>query len=176
MQEENGRHILRPSGQGIARSSREPRDHNPYLANSDKPDVAKASTGFGEYFVLSKGSRFFMLIYLLNGLYHSAFWVTFFLYLSFLGYEKYLIGILSGIGLYASFATLFFSGYIADRFGRKPTLVAGAFVSLVSICCFLMVPHPLLLGLASGLTGVSNALLTPSLNGLLSDKEPESRR
>ncbi len=138
--------------------------------------MAQQVKGFREYFVLSKGSRFFMLIQFLNGLYHAAFWVVFFLYLSSLGYEKYIIGILSGIGLYASFFTLFASGYIADRFGRKPTLIAGCVVSIFSISLFLLNPNPIFLGAASALNGMSNAMIAPSVNALLSEKEPESRR
>jgi MFS family permease len=98
-------------------------------------------------------------------------------------YLNQVIGLsLSGIGWVISMRIagmvlfLFVAGSLSDRYGRKPVLVAGYFISGIALFAFSRSNNMLLLLVSGILAGAGDALDMTTLMALLTDISPESAR
>jgi MFS family permease len=104
------------------------------------------------------------------------------IYLSKVGLESAVIGQLFGISNIVSAVLLVVFGLMADRFGRKPFILAGLALPALSYAVFLGTTDQWLLMLAAGLGGVgvagglSGALSDSSFTALLAEKTGDTNR
>jgi DHA1 family tetracycline resistance protein-like MFS transporter len=78
--------------------------------------------------------------------------------------------------LLANFAAQFPSGWLADRWGRKPVLMAGLLVQAVLSLAYLAVTDPLLFVVLRLVEGVASAAVLPSARAVVADVvKPEQR-
>jgi MFS family permease len=104
------------------------------------------------------------------------------IYLKRVGLDPALIGLLYTISGLASALLLVLSGLAADRLGRKPFLVAGAFLPALSYAVFALTTESGWLLAASAIGGVglaggvAGALAGASFDALLAEKTDERNR
>ncbi|MGQ9588648.1 MAG: MFS transporter [Thermoplasmata archaeon] len=102
-------------------------------------------------------------------------WYVLALYWASLGFGPKEIGLMGGVGTVVGVATLLFSGFIADKLGRKKLLVAGLAANAVALVAFLTEKNLVLFTAAYGLTSMSSSLTFPSLSALMSTKTTPRR-
>ena len=104
------------------------------------------------------------------------------IYFSRIGLDSQLIGQLYTVSGATSAILLVVFGLVADRVGRKPFVLAGTLLPVVSYAILLATTDPLWLTLAAGIGGVglanglSGALLSSSFNALLAEKSDDASR
>jgi MFS family permease len=104
------------------------------------------------------------------------------IYFSKIGMDSVLIGQLFMVSSVTSAVLMIVFGFAADRFGRKPFVMAGTLLPAVSYVIFLSTRDPLLLNVAAALGGVglanglSGALASAGFNALLAEKCDDASR
>ena len=104
------------------------------------------------------------------------------IYFSKVGLDSTLIGQLSMVSSVSSAVLLIFFGLLADRFGRKPFVILGTALPIVSYGILLTTQDALMLYIAAALggvglaNGVSGALASSSFNALLAEKVNDRNR
>ncbi len=104
------------------------------------------------------------------------------IYFNKVGLDPALIGQLYAVSGVTSALLLVVFGLLADRFGRKPFVMAGLTLPAVSYGLFLVTTHPALLTLAAGIGGIgfagglSGALSASSFSALLAEKSSDENR
>ncbi|MCL5996131.1 MAG: MFS transporter [Chloroflexi bacterium] len=104
------------------------------------------------------------------------------IYLNKIGLDSAVIGQLYTVSAVTSAVLLIAFGLLADRYGRKPFVIAGTLLPLVSYVVFLTSTDTWLLMLAAGVGGVglanglSGALAGSSFNALLAEKTSDANR
>ena len=103
-------------------------------------------------------------------------------YLAQIGYDPAVIGFIYSVSAIAVSVGLIPFGILADRYSRKPILVAGTLIPCVSYAIFGLTLNPAWLTIASVIGGVgfagglASALATPTLIPMLANSAPDSRR
>jgi MFS family permease len=104
------------------------------------------------------------------------------IYFNKIGLDPVLIGQLFTVSSVTCAVLLVLFGFLADRFGRKPFVMAGTLLPVVSYVIFLSTRDPLLLNVAAALGGVglanglSGALASAGFNALLAEKSDDANR
>jgi MFS family permease len=104
------------------------------------------------------------------------------IYFSKIGLDSVVIGQLFTISSVTSAVLLIVFGFLADRFGRKPFVLAGTLLPAVSYLVLLSTTDPLALSIAAALGGVglanglSGALASAGFNALLAEKTDDASR
>jgi MFS family permease len=104
------------------------------------------------------------------------------IYFNKIGLESEFIGQLFTISSVTSAVLLVVFGFLADRFGRKPFVVAGTLLPAVSYYLLLTTTDPAQLSIAAALGGVglanglSGALASAGFNALLAEKADDASR
>lgn len=104
------------------------------------------------------------------------------IYFSRIGLDSQLIGQLYTLSSATSAILLVVFGVVADRVGRKPFVLAGTLLPMVSYLILLSTTDPLWLSIAAGIGGVgfanglSGALMSSSFNALLAEKSDDAHR
>ena len=124
----------------------------------------------------SKEAKGFLVLSTLDGFAMLAFWFTLMLYLYHLNMSLISIGFIAALGTYVAAATQLFSGYLADKIGRKRVLLVGTLLAAVSVWLFLLKPHIIVFAVASIIHGFSMAIMQPAQNAFISEKTSRTKR
>ncbi|MBI1800095.1 MAG: MFS transporter, partial [Chloroflexi bacterium] len=104
------------------------------------------------------------------------------IYFNKVGLDSEIIGRLYAVSSIVSAVLLVVFGVMADRFGRKPFVLAGLALPAVSYALFISTTDTLLLTLAAGIGGIglagglSGALSSAGFNALLAEKTSDADR
>jgi MFS family permease len=98
------------------------------------------------------------------------------LYLNVLGYSYVIFGLLSLIMEISQVSVLLASGYIADKFGRKRTILLGFTLATLGMMQFAFFNSMSAFIIASILLGASSGFTGPAFSALLSEKTSQKRR
>ncbi len=98
------------------------------------------------------------------------------IYLVELGFTSTHIGWIVGASGYSSIVGLVFSGFLADRYGRKKMLIISVIISVVGTSLFLVSINYWFFIAASALLGLSGSFSGPALMALIASKTNEKRR
>jgi MFS family permease len=98
------------------------------------------------------------------------------LYLTRLGFQEDFIGQLAGLAPIASGLLAFPTGFLSDRYGRRPFLLGTAGVMATTQICLVTLSDPLALLIMSFLAGISGALLWVNHVPFLSENARPERR
>ncbi|MBU4033098.1 MAG: MFS transporter [Candidatus Thermoplasmatota archaeon] len=98
------------------------------------------------------------------------------LYLSALGYSYAFFGALSLIMEISQVSVLLASGFIADRFGRKKTILVGLVLGTLGMMHFAFFDTVAAFVIGSVLLGASSGFTGPAFSALLSEKTTLKRR
>ncbi len=124
----------------------------------------------------SRNARLFLLSQLLAGIASGVYSLLFNLYLVHLGYNEELIGTVNGLSVLATGLVAFPAGLLADRIGRRRTMIIGGFVPALAYLGQSTFPGEkaiLLFGLAAG-AGI--ALVTICFSPFMAENSgPEER-
>lgn len=124
----------------------------------------------------SREAKSFLILTTLDGFAMLAFWFTLMLYLYHLNISLITIGFIAAIGTYVAAFTQLFSGYIADKIGRKKVVLVGTFLAAVAVWLILLRPSILILSIASMINGFAFAIMTPAQNAFISEKTSRKKR
>jgi len=91
------------------------------------------------------------------------------LYLIGRGFSVKEAGIAMGAYGLGHFAASFIGGHLADRFGRRPTIVLSMFSTAVLMLCFLLVTNFWSIVVVAALAGLTGELYRPASAALLTD-------
>ena len=105
----------------------------------------------------------------------AVLWYILSLYWLALGFTSVEIGIMGGIGSAVSVVTLFFSGFLADKFGRKWLFLLGLAGDALGIILFLSEKNLVVFTIAYSVVNLSGSLVQPSLIALLATKAKPGR-
>jgi len=97
-------------------------------------------------------------------------WYVLILYWDATGFDSKEIGVIGGVGTGLGIATLAFSGYLADKFGRKRLLILGLLGNVAAFVLFLTEKNLAIFTIAYGLSSMSSSLVQPSSYALLASK------
>ncbi|OGS42079.1 MAG: hypothetical protein A3K67_03870, partial [Euryarchaeota archaeon RBG_16_62_10] len=97
-------------------------------------------------------------------------WYVLALYWASLGFSSEEIGLMYGAGTSAGIVTLLFSGFIADKLGRKKLLLTGLALNSVALALFLYEKNIAVYAGAYGLASMASSLTFPSLTALMATK------
>lgn len=124
----------------------------------------------------SRNARLFLATAVAAGFSSSAFLLFFNLYVLSLGYGKELLGWLQAMPAISGLVAALPAGLLADRFGRKPVLLAGTFLSGLAGLGFLLATTPGLMLLAMAWVGVGGALYLINIEPFLSESANDEER
>src|SRR5215471_5435244 len=98
------------------------------------------------------------------------------IYMTRLGYSAAEAGL--GIGAYGigSLCASFTGGHLADRLGRRKTIVLSMFSGAAAMVCLAQVRSLSLIVLFAGLAGLTSELYRPASTALLTDLVPAGQR
>jgi MFS family permease len=104
--------------------------------------------------------------------------VLFFLvvYLTRLGYSPGQAGLAAGAYGMGSFVAMFAGGYIADRFGRRGTIVLSMFSSAAIMVALSQAESFLALTALAGIAGLAAEMYRPAASALMTDLTPHGER
>ena len=94
-------------------------------------------------------------------------WYVLALYSASLGFSSEEIGLMYGAGTSAGIVTLLFSGFIADKLGRKKLLLTGLALNSVALALFLYEKNIAVYAGAYGLARMASSLTFPSPTALM---------
>ena len=98
------------------------------------------------------------------------------LYLKREGFEPWVTGVsLASYGGGTLFAN-FLGGYLADRFGRKPTILLSCLAGVITMLSLSQADTPVTLIVFSGLVGLAGSMYFPAASALLVDLVPHRLR
>jgi MFS family permease len=131
---------------------------------------------------LSRDALLLCLSTLLGGIPYGALAIVLPIYLKRIRFDALGIGVLFSVSGVVSAVLLFVLGILADRFSRKPFLVAGTLMPAVSYLLFLTSTDPRVLAVASAVGGVGlagglgGALAQSAFNALLASLVDDAHR
>lgn len=104
--------------------------------------------------------------------------VLFFLviYLTRLGFSPAQAGLAAGAYGFGSFVAMFLGGHIADRMGRRGTIVLSMFSSATLMAALSQADGLVALTLLAGLAGLAAEMYRPAASALLTDLTPHGER
>jgi MFS family permease len=97
-------------------------------------------------------------------------WYVISLYWDALGFSSEEIGLIGGIGSVVGVIGLFFSGFLADTFGRKSLLLIGLAFNTAGAALFLYDPNLVVFIVAEGFISLGSSLVQPSIVALMAGK------
>ena len=98
------------------------------------------------------------------------------IYMTGMGFSSAQAGLAIAFYGIGSFCASLLGGHLADRIGRRKTIVLSMFSGAVSMICLSQVRHLPLIVVFSGLTGLTGELYRPACSALLADLVPSGQR
>lgn len=143
-------------------------------------DIARASQESAretaEYYTkTSKDERRLINASFFMGISGGVMWYVLGLYWVALGFKSEEIGLIGGIGTSVGVISLFFSGFLADRLGRKRLFVLGLMGEAAALALFLYEKNFYVFAFAYSIHNISGSLFQPSLMALIASKTTSGR-
>jgi MFS family permease len=98
------------------------------------------------------------------------------LYAAEQGASLALIGAMATAFLVSNFIFQYPAGWLADRWGRKPLMVAGLVAQAVISLAYIFVPDPVAFVVLRLIEGMANATMLPTARALIADSVPPEKR
>lgn len=98
------------------------------------------------------------------------------IYMTGMGYTAAQSGLAIGAYGVGTLGACLLGGYLADRFGRRKTIVASMFLGALLMVCLSQVRSLPMIVLFSGLVGLTGELYRPASSALLADLVPAGQR
>jgi MFS family permease len=129
-----------------------------------------ARESFQYYQAAGKDEKHLVRAAFFMGITGGLLWYVLILYWNATGFDSKEIGLIGGVGTGLGIATLVFSGYLADKFGRKRLLILGLLGNVAAFAMFLTEKNIAVFTIAYGLSSMSSSLVQPSSYALLASK------
>lgn len=119
--------------------------------------------------------RFFGEVFIGIGYFMIMPFISIYLYDKLRG-DIILVGIIMAIGPLASSFGSIFGGYLADKWGRKPTMILSLAVNGMVLVCIAYASSALTFAFLNMLSGLFNSLYYPAATAMVADTTPEKDR
>ena len=138
--------------------------------------IAERSTYLRQARRFSRNARLFLLSQLLAGIASGVYSLLFNLYLVRLGYDERFIGEVNGLSVLATGLVAFPAGLLADRIGRRRTMIIGGFVPAIAFFGQSTVPGAQAILLFGIVAGAGIAMVTVCFSPFMAENSgPEDR-
>src|SRR5436305_7601568 len=98
------------------------------------------------------------------------------LYAESRGASLAIIGAMASAFLISNFMFQYPGGWLADRWGRKPVMIASLFIQAILSLAYLLITDPILFVVLRFAEGIAGAAVIPSARALIADSVPPEKR